>query len=156
MSTVVILAPVIIGSLPIIAAAAATAAANLGLTVAREIKETNANLENMVDNSVEIELEHGQAVAENMAAGEEMVMSRNGMTIRISRDNRGRCKVCAEGDGYSKVELKAAAQQFTEKFTQSFAYHRTVTELKRKNFQMVDEHVEEDGSIKIHVRRWVD
>ncbi|AQQ71711.1 hypothetical protein SMSP2_02088 [Limihaloglobus sulfuriphilus] len=154
MSTVVILAPVIVGSWPVIAAAAAAAASSLGMSVAQEIQESK---EQMADenNSVEIELEQAQ-FAQNLSAGSEMLLEKDGMKIIIKRDNRGRCSVCAEGKGFSKAELKHAAEEFTQKFTQCYAYHRTVTELKNKNFQMLDEQVEQDGSIKLHVRRWVD
>jgi ABC-type transporter MlaC component len=158
MSTVVILTPVLISSWPVIAAAASAAAAGLGLTVAKtveNIREVDRNLEAMNDNSVEIELDHSNT-ASNLSAGSEMVMEKDGMKIIIKRDNRGRCSVCAEGRGFSKAQLKHAAEEFTQKFTQCYAYHRTVTELKNKNFQMLSEEVEQDGSIKIHVRRWVD
>jgi ABC-type transporter MlaC component len=151
MSTVIILAPVIVGSWPVIAAAAAS---SLGMTVAQEIQESKKQTADE-NNSVEIELEQAQ-FAQNLSAGSEMVMEKDGMNIIIKRDNRGRCSVCAEGRGFSKAQLKHAAEEFTQKFTQCYAYHRTVTELKNKNFQMLSEEVEQDGSIKIHVRRWVD
>jgi len=48
------------------------------------------------------------------------------------------------------------AQQFTEKLTQCFIYDKVVKELKTKSFQVVNEEVMEDESIRIHVRRWVD
>jgi ABC-type transporter MlaC component len=156
MSTVIILAPVIIGSWPIITAAVTAAAAGLGMTVNEALKE--ACQENQVDTNqaVVVELENSEVLASQVASGKELVLTKDGITIKVTRDGRGRCKVCAEGTGYSKAELKRLAQEFTQKLTQCFVYHRTVSELKNKNFQMVNEEVAEDGTIRVHVRRWVD
>jgi hypothetical protein len=156
MSTVIILTPVIIGSWPVIAAAATAAAAGLGLNVREKIKE--ALQEEQVDThqSVEMELENSEVLASQVASGKELVLTKDGMILKITRDERGHCKVCVEGAGYSKTELKRMAEEFTQKLTQCFVYHRTVSELKNKNFQMVNEEVAEDGTIRVHVRRWVD
>lgn len=156
MSTVIILTPIIIGSWPIITAAVAAAAAGLGMTVNEALKE--ACQENQVDTNqaVEVELENSEVLASQVASGKELVLTKDGVTIKVTRDARGQCKICAEGAGYSKVELKRLAEEFSQKLTQSFVYHRTVSELKNKNFQMVNEEVTEDGTIRVHVRRWVD
>lgn len=156
MSTVIILTPVIIGSWPVITAAVTAAAAGLGMTVNEALKE--ACQENQVDTNqaVEVELENSEVLASQVASGKELVLAKDGITLKVTRDARGRCKVCAEGTGYSKGELKRLAEEFTQKVTQCFVYHRTISELKNKNFQMVNEEVAEDGSIRVHVRRWVD
>ena len=41
--------------------------------------------------------------------------------------------------GKTKAELKMIAEEFTEKMTQSFVYNRVVSELKNKDFQVVNE-----------------
>jgi ABC-type transporter MlaC component len=156
MSTVIILTPVIIASWPIITAAVAAAAAGLGMTVNEALKE--ACQENQVDTNlaVEVELENSEVLASQVAAGKQLILTKDGITIKVTRDARGRCKVCAEGTGYSKAELKRLAEEFAQKLTQCFVYHRTVSELKNKNFQMINEEVSEDGTIRVHVRRWVE
>jgi hypothetical protein len=157
MSTVIILTPVIIGGWPLITAAVAAAAAGLGMSVKESLQE--ALQENAVDNTnqgVEVELENSEVLASQVASGKELVLTKDGLTIRVSRDERGQCKICAEGIGHSKAELKQLAEEFTQKLTQCFVYHRTVSELKNKDFQVVNEDVTEDGTIRVHVRRWVD
>lgn len=153
MSTVIVLTPVIIGSWPTITAAVAAAAAGLGLAVREEVRKEQAV---EVENHAEVELENSEVVAKGMAAGKELVLTKGEITIRVRRDERGQCRVCAEGKGHTRAELKQIAEEFSQKLVQSYAYHRTVTELKNKDFQMVNEEVAEDGSIRIHVRRWVD
>jgi hypothetical protein len=156
MSTVIILAPVIIGSWPVIAAAATAAAAGLGLTAKEALREACQENEVDTNQAVEVELENSEILASQVASGKEFVMTKDGITLKVTRDARGQCKVCAEGTGHSKAELKRTAEEFTQKLTQCFVYHRTVSELKNKNFQMINEEVAEDGTIRVHVRRWVD
>jgi len=156
MSTVIILAPVIIGSWPVITAAAMAAAAGLGLTVKEALQESCQEDEVDTNQAVEVELENSEILASQIASGKELIISKDGFTLKVTRDARGRCKICAEGTGYNKTELKRMAEEFTQKLTQCFVYHRTVSELKDKNFQMVNEEVAEDGTIRVHVRRWVD
>jgi len=157
MSTVLILAPVIVSSWPAIAVAAAGAASALGFTVKQTVQD--ALQENEVEEqeqSVEVELADSEVLAQNLATDQQMVLTKGGVQITVGRDARGRCKVCATGKGHSKVELEQMAQQFTEKLTQCFIYDRVVRELKTKNFQVVNEEVMQDESVRIHVRRWVD
>lgn len=153
MSTVIILTPIIVASWPTITAAVAAAAVGLGLTVKEEIQN---EVEVEVENQVEVEMENSEVVAKSMAVGKELVLTKGEITIRVRRDERGQCHVCAEGKGHTKAELKQIAEEFVQKLTQCYAYHLTVSELKNKEFQMVNEEVTEDGSIRLHVRRWVD
>ncbi|MHC4160295.1 MAG: DUF1257 domain-containing protein, partial [Planctomycetota bacterium] len=85
-----------------------------------------------------------------------IVLTKGTVELRVKRDERGRCSVCAKGIGHSKVELKQIAEEFTQKLTQCFVYDKVLRELKNKDFQVVNEEVTEDESIRIHVRRWMD
>ena len=157
MGAVLILAPVIISSWPAIAAAAAGAAAALGLAVGHVAQEAlqEENVEETEEN-VELELAESEVLAEQLATDQTLVLTKGSVKITVERDARGRCKVCASGTGHTKAELEQMAQQFTEKLTQCFIYDKVVKELKTKSFQVVNEEVMEDESIRIHVRRWVD
>lgn len=156
MSTVVILTPIIISSWPAITAAVAGAAAGLGLMVKESVKEAVEEAEVEVEQSVEVELADSEILAENLATSKEIVLTKADLKIRVGRDERGRCTVCVTGKGRSKVELKQIAENFAQKMTQCFVYNRVMSELKSKNFQVVNEEVMEDESVRIHVRRWVD
>jgi ABC-type transporter MlaC component len=155
MSTVFVLAPIVMASWPILSAAATAAAVGMGLAIKESIQEDLS--ETAVDSAqtVEVELEDSQ-VSGNLATDRQIVLTKDDVEIRISRDSRGRCKVCARGKGKSKAELKKMSEEFTQKLIQSYAYHRTMTELKSKQFQVVNEEVMEDGTVRIQVRRWVD
>ena len=158
MSTVVILTPVIIGGWPTITAAVAGAAAALGLAVKESVKEEvkQAAEQANVEQQVEIALAESEVLAQSMATDKEIVLTKGNVELRVRRDERGRCTVCAKGKGHSKAELKQMAEQFTQKMTQCFVYNRVATELKNKGFQTVNEEVMDDDAIRINVRRWVD
>lgn len=157
MSTVLILAPVIISNWPAIAVAAAGAASALGFTMkqtAREMLEKDEQA--ATQENVELELAESQVLAQGLATDQKIVLTKGSMQITVQRDARGRCKVCASGKGLSKAELTQAAEEFTQKLTQCFIYDKVMKQLKGKNFQVVNEQVAQDESIRIHVRRWVD
>lgn len=157
MSTVLILAPVIISNWPAIAVAAAGAASALGFTMkqtAREMLEKDEQA--AAQENVELELADSQVLAQGLATNQKIVLTKGSTQITVQRDAHGRCKVCASGKGLSKAELKQAAEEFTQKLTQCFIYDKVMKQLKGKNFQVVNEQVAQDESIRIHVRRWVD
>jgi ABC-type transporter MlaC component len=159
MSTILILAPVIIGGgWPAISAAVAGAAVALGFTAQKTAREVaqGAQVEENVQNAVEIDLADSEVLAQNLATNQQIVLTKGSIRIVVERDVRGRCKVCASGKGHSKAELKQTAEEFTQKLTQCFVYNKVMKELKSKNFQVVNEEVTQDDSIRIHVRRWAD
>jgi hypothetical protein len=156
MGAVLILTPVIIGSWPAIAAAVAGAASAMGLIVSESVKETVKESQSTTEQSVELELSESEVLAEGMTTGQEIVLTKGDIELRLKRDERGRCTVCAKGAGHNEAELKQIAEEFTQKLTQCFVYDKVMRELKNKAFQVVNEEVTEDESIRIHVRRWLD
>jgi ABC-type transporter MlaC component len=155
MSVTLILVPVIIAEWSTIAVVAAGAATALGMTAAKNTKEILEEQEHLEqDNDVEIELEESQAVAKNLASEQQVTFNKAGVDIIVKRDGRGKCSVCAKGKGKSKAELKQIGEEFVQKLTQCYIYDRVMREVKGKNFQIVNEEVTEDKTIKIHIRKW--
>jgi hypothetical protein len=156
MSAVVILTPVVVAGWPTIVAAVAGAASALGLVVKETVKQEVAQQEQAAQQSVEVELSNSEVITKNLALEKEIVLTKGDIEIRVNRDERSRCSVCVKGKGRTKAELKQIAEEFSQKMTQCFVYNRVATELKNKGFQMVNEEVMDDKSIRINVRRWVD
>lgn len=156
MSTVLILTPIIIGSWPAITAAVAGAAAVMGLVTRESVKEMSQEQNTQVEQSVEVSLNESEVIAQNLATDQEIVLTKGNVELRVRRDERGRCSVCAKGAGFTKAQLKRIAEEFTQKMTQCFVYNRVASELKNKGFQVINEEVMQDESVRIHVRRWVD
>jgi hypothetical protein len=159
MSAVLILTPLVVGGgWTAVSAAAAGAAVALGLTVRATAKEEIASAEEeaAVKNAVEVEVKNSE-VLENVATEQQIVLrAKGGVELRVKRDARGRCVVCASGKGKTKAELQAVAERFTEKMTQCFVYNRVMTELKAKGFQVMSEERAKDETVNIRVRRWED
>jgi len=156
MSAILILTPLIVGgSWPAISAAAAGAAVALGLSVRSTAKEgLKVEEEDTVKNSVEVEVKNSE-ILENVATEQQIVLqAKGGVEVRVKRDARGRCVICASGKGKTRAELQAFAERFTERMTQCFVYNRVMTELKAKGFQVMSEERAKDETVNIRVRRW--
>ncbi len=159
MSAILILTPLIVGGgWTAISAAAAGAAVALGLTVRSAAKEEIAEARQgqavAARNSVEVEVKNSE-VLENVRTEQQIVLrGQEGVEVRVKRDARGRCVVCASGQGKTKAELKAFAERFTGRMTQCFVYNRVMTELKAKGFQVMSEERAKDETVNIRVRQW--
>jgi ABC-type transporter MlaC component len=82
----------------------------------------------------------------------EIVASKGSVELRVRRDDRGRCVVCATGKGKSKAELTEMAEAFANKVTQVYTYNKIMTELHAKGMKIANEEVLPDQSIRINVR----
>ena len=81
-----------------------------------------------------------------------MVVERDGITATFSRDARGALKLCMEGTGHTKSQLKQIGQELIDRVTQQYVYHRVVSELKERNMNIVNEEVASDRTVTIRVR----
>lgn len=153
MSTVMVITPIVIANWPAITAAVAAAVGTIGFTA---VRESQADLERHSDETAraEIEVEDTEILPDAGGSGEEMVVERDGIIARFSRDARGALRVCVEGHGHSKAELKRIGEDLIGRVTQQYVYHRVVTELKQRNMAIVDEQVSDDRTVKIRVRNW--
>jgi hypothetical protein len=151
MSSVIVIAPLVIASWPAISAAVTAAIGTLGFTLARAAAGTKAAASAGTVNRAEIEVEDSEILG---ATGVEqtIVVERAGVRAIFSRDARGALKVCMEGQNHSKAELQRIGEELLGGVTQQYAYHRIVTELKERNMTIVDEEVSADRTVKIRVK----
>jgi len=156
MSCVVVISPLVIAGWPIISAAVTGAVASMGFNIiqsASAAENSHMDLRNQVQGTsrVDIELEESEILQES-AGAERIVVERDGMRAIFTRDERGALKLCMEGEGVSKSELKRVGEELINRVTQQFVYNRVVTELKQRNMTIVDEQVSADRTVKIRVR----
>ena len=102
----------------------------------------------------EIEVDNSEILANAAGRSEEIVVEREGLRAVFTRDGRGALRVCMEGKGYSKAELRKIGQELVDRVTQQYVYHRVMTEMKQRNMHVVSEEVAEDRTVKIRVRNW--
>ncbi|NOX55397.1 MAG: DUF1257 domain-containing protein [Planctomycetes bacterium] len=155
MSTIVVLAPVIVANWPMITAAITAAVGTMGYAVAKHAgSELNARSSVGGATKAEIEVEDSEILPDAAGTDQEIVVEREGVRARFTRDARGVLRVCMEGEGYSKEELRRMGEELIGRVTQQYVYHRLVTELKQRDMKIVDEEVTEDRTIRIRVRNW--
>ena len=152
MSTVMVITPIIIANWPAITAAVTAAVASVGFAAAQQGHSENSHV--TTTNREEIQVEDSDILQGTEGTDEQIVVERDGVRATFSRDARGALKLCMEGGGLSKAELKKLGEDLIGRVTQQYAYHRIVTELKQRNMTIVDEQVTKDQTVKIRVRNW--
>jgi len=149
MSAVIILTPLVVSSWPVIASAIVGAATSMGFTVRgpslHEEKKTSRR-------KVETEIDNSEVVSDIMAPGDTIVVQKGDVSIKFGQDERGKCTVCVSGERYSEKELKKIGEEVAGRVVQQFAYHKLVTELKNRNYSVVEEEVLKDQSVRLRIR----
>ena len=152
MGGIMVLTPIIIANWPAIVAVVSAAVGTLGFSAVQEIQsqlsqETGTTRE-------EIEVDNSEILENAGGRGEEIVVQREGLRAVFTRDGRGALRVCMEGKGHSKADLRRIGQELVDRVTQQYVYHRVMTEMKQRNMHVVSEEVAEDRTVKIRVRNW--
>ena len=152
MSTVLVVAPIVIANWSVISAAVMGAIGTVGFAAVRETIEEETRERGV--NRAEIELEESEILESSGGSGEQLVVERDGVQAIFGRDERGALKVCVEGKGYSKSQLKQIGEELIGRVTQQYVYNRVVTELGERNMTVLSEEVTADNTVKIRVRNW--
>lgn len=149
MSTVMVVTPLVIAHWPAIAAAVSAAAGALGFAAATEMmREFDTE-----PTRTEIEVENTD-ILEAGGTGESLVLERDGVRAEFTRDARGALRLCLEGQGLTKLQLKQLGEELIGRVTQQYVYHRVVSELAQRNMPIVQEEVLADQTVRIRVRNW--
>jgi hypothetical protein len=151
MSCVVVITPVLIASWPVMSAAVTAAVGSLGFAIVRNAGAQDSRTQVKTRTKAQIEVENSEVLGQCVSA-ETIVVERDGVVATFSRDERGALKVCLDGEGHTKEELKQIGQELVNRVTQQYVYHRVVTELKERKMNIVDEEVAADSTVTIRVR----
>ncbi len=151
MSSILVVTPLVVASWPLLSAAITAAVGTMGFAAAQN---QGPRVRQMIDpkTRAEIELEDSEILAGSAGSGEQMVVERDGIRAVFSRDARGALKLCVEGSGQSKAELKRLGEALVGRVTQQYAYHKLVSELKDRRMTILEERVGDDQAIHIRVR----
>ncbi|MFH1746681.1 MAG: hypothetical protein ABIG44_06505 [Planctomycetota bacterium] len=150
MSAVVILTPVVIASWPVLTAAVTGAVAAMGFSArGADLHEEEVVME---DNSVETEIEESEVVAEGTIPGQKIVAQRGDIRIEFGQDERGRCTVCVSGEKHTKRELRKIADEVSGRVVQQFVYNKLLTELKQRDYTIVEQERLADESVRVRVK----
>ena len=156
MSCVCILTPVVIAAWPAFSAAVSAAAISLGYTVVAEV--AHLTRENMLTNAqggtVTLEIEQSEIVTNQLGRDQSIKVARGGVTVVFSRDARGKASICVTGPGHTDEELRAIGNELSQRVVQNYVHRRLLDEIHARGFNVVEEEVSEDRSIRLKVRHW--
>ena len=156
MSCVCILTPVVIAAWPAFSAAVAAAATSLGYTLVEEgIHQHRESKVNQTDErGVQLEIEQSEIVTNQLGRDQSIKVTRGNVTVTFSRDARGRASICVTGPGRSDEELRALGEELSRRVVQKYVHNRLVEECRSRQFNIVEEEVDEHNAIRLKVRHW--
>jgi len=155
MSAVCILTPVVIMAWPAFSAAVVAAASSLGYQVAAEANSLRTGeAVRKKTGAVQLEIERSEVVTSQLARDQRIAVTRDGVTVTFSRDARGKASLCVTGNGQSKEALRALGEELSQAVVQQYVYQKLMDEMRSRGFNVVEEEVNEDRSIRLKIRHW--
>jgi hypothetical protein len=151
MSCVCILTPVVIAAWPAFSAAVVAAATSLGYELASEKVSAIAA---EINKPVRLSLDQSELVTDQLGRDQRLSVSRDGVTITFSRDERGRAAICVNGTGQDDTTLRAMGEELGQRVVQQYVYQRLMEEMRARQFVVVDEEVDANHAIRLKVRHW--
>ena len=151
MSCVFIVTPIVVANWSAISAVVSATAAHMGYNMIRQASE--GKKESM--QQVELELKNSEVMTEQLRRGESMTLAKGNVKITLTLDAHGRLKASVSGpENIVKENLRREGQKFLDHVTQQYAYQSVMNELKNKGFSLVDESVDDDGRIRLKIRKY--
>jgi hypothetical protein len=155
MSAVCILTPVVIMAWPAFSAAVVAAAGSLGYQLAAEVHNQSPGVtQRQESGAVRLEIERSEVVTNQLGRDQRIAVSREGVTVTFSRDARGKASLCVTGNGQSADDLRALGEELSQAVVQQYVYQKLMDEMRTRGFNVVEEEVNEDRSIRLKVRHW--
>ena len=156
MSAVCILAPVVVAAWPAFSAAVVAAAGSMGYAVSSEaVSELLGGSQARVcPTTVTLDIPQSEIVTGQLGRDQRISVSKDGITVTFSRDERGRAGLCVIGSGQSEAELRVAGEELSQKVVQQYVYQRLMQEVQIRGYTVVDENTDAHGAIRMRVRHW--
>jgi hypothetical protein len=154
MGSVAILTPIVIAAWPAFSAAVVAAAASLGYQVASEARATVSAAAQKKLRPLQLEIERSEVVTNQLGRDQRITVTREGITVTFSRDARGKAMLQVVGTGQEEEELRALGEELSQTVVQQYVYRKLMDEMRARGFNVVEEEVNEDRSIRLKVRHW--
>ena len=155
MSGCVVLVPIVAAAAwPVLSGAAATVMASVGFTAVQQTADAVNRVDEQVIERVELDLANSEEVASSLGREAELVFEKDGLTVRFARDVRGKLKICVEGAGYDKADLKRFGEEIAGRVVQQYACTRILNEMQNNGLSLVEQSVDEENNIRIKLRGW--
>jgi len=156
MSGIFILAPVLAVAPAVLTATTACAAA-MGFTMLSnrldDLQHLMSDVEN-VEGIVQFDVAEAKGLLQIINEQGPIVLRRGDATI-VLRSGKGRVQMMVQGSsGQSNEDLETLGRSVLGGISQQYAYHMVMSDLKSRGFDKVEEAREEDGTIRLRLRRW--
>lgn len=152
MSCVVVLAPAIYASWPMLAAAVTAAAAKASIGALHNRGQARLPCSSVRSTREIVEIPDSRILEDSRGGRGEIVIEEAGVRAVFRRDERGALALCMEGNGIRRAELRRIGEELVARVTQQFVYNRIVAELRSRRLAIVDEQVEADRTVRLRVR----
>ena len=150
MSGIVVVSPLLLAA-PVVMAAATAAAGSLGFTVCSDKVEELIPATD-VENNVGFDVTEAPGLKDLLQQQGQLILQRDDATVVIREKGSG---VHMEVRGLAEESaLEELGRDLLQSINQHYAYDRVVSDLKSRGFEALDEEVEEDGTIRLKLRRW--
>ena len=161
MSGIFVLAPAL-ASAPMVATAAAAVAAAMGFIALTQgvegIESLRAEINQLLREKSPLVAEFdidAQGLARLIAEQGPMVLDRADATLCFQAGKGNRVQLLVKAKGQQTLhQLEELGQQVIHRVQQQYAYHTVMTDLKKRGFGKAEETVDEDGTIRLRLRRW--
>jgi hypothetical protein len=154
MSCVCILTPIVIAAWPAFSAAVVAAASSLGYTIVEEGIHQTQTTKISSEHKVNLEIEQSEIVTNQLGRDQQIKVTRGDVTVTFSRDARGRASICVTGVGHTDEELRTTGEELSQRVVQKYVYNRLIEECHAREFNIVEEEVDENNAIRLKVRHW--
>jgi hypothetical protein len=155
MSAVCILTPIVIMAWPVFSSAVVAAAGALGYQIASEIhNQLPGAAVRKGAGAIQLEIARSEVVTGQLGRDQRISVVRDGVTVTFSRDARGKAALCVTGTGQSEEVLRALGEELSHAVVQQYVYQKLTAEMAARGFNVVEEEVAEDRSIRLKVRHW--
>ncbi|HWN97500.1 MAG TPA: hypothetical protein VNT99_20895 [Methylomirabilota bacterium] len=156
MSAVCILAPVMVAAWPAFSSAVVAAAGSMGYVVAEEAVSQflGATATPQRKTAVALDIPNSQIVTSQLGRDQRISVSRDGVTVTFSRDERGKAGLCVLGNGQSEEELHAAGEELSQRVVQQYVYQRLTQEMQSRGYSVVEESTDVNQAIHMRIRHW--
>lgn len=158
MSGVFVLAPVLAAAPVVLTATTAVAAAMGFVALSQGLQEVEAELNGLLQQNsqqmAEFDVAEAKGLTRLIAEQGPIVLDRPDATVCF-RSGKGRVQMLVRGKGsQTREQLEELGQEVLQRIQQQYAYHSVMTDLKKRGFGKVEEVQEEDGTIRLRLRRW--
>ena len=155
MSVVFVVVPAVSAGWPVMAAAVGAACAAMGYTAARALEQREADsvAADPVRHRVELEMSNAEVIGGALLRDQSVQFEKDGVVATFTKDARGNLGLHVDGER-SREELVRIGQQLLNQVRQQYACEKVKSEVLSQGFSLVDEHVDEQGNIRLKVRKF--